>query len=49
MAEWKDVTPQQGIVDLSFPLAAETDLGTYTIKVEEKTHSFTVEGYGVWG
>ncbi|NXJ84941.1 A2ML1 protein, partial [Trogon melanurus] len=45
IAQWQEVTPQQGIVDLSLPLAAEPALGTYTIEVEEKTHSFSVEEY----
>lgn len=43
------MSPRQGIVDLSLPLAAEPALGTYTIHVEGKTHSFSVEEYGVWG
>ncbi|NXN31178.1 A2ML1 protein, partial [Nycticryphes semicollaris] len=45
IAQWRDVSPQQGIVDLSLPLAAEPALGTYTIEVEEKSHSFRVEEY----
>ncbi|NXL85239.1 A2ML1 protein, partial [Alectura lathami] len=45
IAQWRDVSPRQGIVDLSLPLAAEPALGTYTIEVEGKTHSFTVEEY----
>ncbi|XP_042688696.1 alpha-2-macroglobulin-like protein 1 [Centrocercus urophasianus] len=45
IAQWRDVSPQQGIVDLSLPLAAEPALGTYTIHVERKTHSFSVEEY----
>ncbi|NXL67634.1 A2ML1 protein, partial [Chordeiles acutipennis] len=45
IAQWKDVSPQQGIVDLSLPLAAEPALGTYIIEVEGKTHSFSVEEY----
>ncbi|XP_054252397.1 alpha-2-macroglobulin-like protein 1 [Indicator indicator] len=45
IAQWQDVTPQQGIVDLSLPLAAEPALGTYTIEVEGKTQSFSVEEY----
>ncbi|NXU48344.1 A2ML1 protein, partial [Turnix velox] len=46
VAEWREVTPQQGIMDLSFPLAAQAALGTYIIKVEEKSHYFSVEDYG---
>ncbi|NWS22048.1 A2ML1 protein, partial [Pachyramphus minor] len=45
IAQWRDVTPRQGIVDLSLPLAAEPALGTYTIHVQGKTHSFSVEEY----
>ncbi|NWX09695.1 A2ML1 protein, partial [Caloenas nicobarica] len=45
IAQWREVTPQQGIVDLSLPLAAEPVLGTYTIEVEGKRHSFSVEEY----
>ncbi|XP_071433176.1 alpha-2-macroglobulin-like protein 1 [Pithys albifrons albifrons] len=45
IAQWRDVSPRQGIVDLSLPLAAEPALGTYTIHVEGKTHSFSVEEY----
>ncbi|KAM6042931.1 alpha-2-macroglobulin-like protein 1 [Theristicus caerulescens] len=47
IAQWQEVSPRQGIVDLSFPLAAEPALGTYTIKVERKRHSFSVEDYGL--
>ncbi|NXW56592.1 A2ML1 protein, partial [Eurystomus gularis] len=45
IAQWREVSPRQGIVDLSLPLAAEPALGTYIIEVEGKTHSFTVEEY----
>ncbi|NXQ79668.1 A2ML1 protein, partial [Nyctibius grandis] len=45
IAQWREVTPRQGIVDLSLPLAAEPALGTYIIEVEGKTHSFSVEEY----
>ncbi|XP_050183736.1 LOW QUALITY PROTEIN: alpha-2-macroglobulin-like protein 1 [Myiozetetes cayanensis] len=45
IAQWREVSPRQGIVDLSLPLAAEPALGTYTIHVEGKTHSFSVEEY----
>ncbi|NXX49767.1 A2ML1 protein, partial [Tricholaema leucomelas] len=45
IAQWQEVTPQQGIVELSLPLAAEPALGTYTIEVEGKTQSFSVEEY----
>uniref|UniRef100_A0A8C3FYY8 Alpha-2-macroglobulin-like protein 1 n=1 Tax=Chrysemys picta bellii TaxID=8478 RepID=A0A8C3FYY8_CHRPI len=46
IAQWRDVTPQQGIVDLSLPLSAEPALGTYTIEVQGTRHSFSVEEYG---
>ncbi|NXO30755.1 A2ML1 protein, partial [Cisticola juncidis] len=45
IAQWREVTPRQGIVDLSLPLAAEPALGTYKISVEGKSHSFSVEEY----
>ncbi|NWV85164.1 A2ML1 protein, partial [Dasyornis broadbenti] len=45
IAQWRKVTPRQGIVDLSLPLASEPALGTYTISVEGKRHSFSVEEY----
>ncbi|XP_062451350.1 alpha-2-macroglobulin-like protein 1 [Rhea pennata] len=45
IAQWRDVSPQQGIVDLSLPLSAEPALGTYTIEVGKTRHSFSVEEY----
>ncbi|NXP00561.1 A2ML1 protein, partial [Certhia brachydactyla] len=45
IAQWRGMTPRQGIVDLSLPLASEPALGTYTISVEGKSHSFSVEEY----
>ncbi|NWT13337.1 A2ML1 protein, partial [Vireo altiloquus] len=45
IAQWQDLTPRQGIVDLSLLLASEPALGTYTISVEGKRHSFSVEEY----
>ncbi|NXJ21718.1 A2ML1 protein, partial [Dicrurus megarhynchus] len=45
IAQWREVSPRQGIVDLSLPLASEPALGTYTIRVEGKSHSFSVEEY----
>uniref|UniRef100_A0A803VEP0 Alpha-2-macroglobulin like 1 n=1 Tax=Ficedula albicollis TaxID=59894 RepID=A0A803VEP0_FICAL len=45
IAQWRSVTPRQGIADLSLPLASEPALGTYTIGVEGKSHSFSVEEY----
>ncbi|NWH49504.1 A2ML1 protein, partial [Fregata magnificens] len=45
IAQWREVSPQQGIVDLSLPLATEPALGTYTIEVEGKRRSFSVEEY----
>ncbi|KAM6190008.1 alpha-2-macroglobulin-like protein 1 [Sarcoramphus papa] len=47
VAEWREVSPRQGIVDLSFPLAAEPALGTYIIEVEGKSHSFSVKDNGL--
>ncbi|NXP19114.1 A2ML1 protein, partial [Scytalopus superciliaris] len=45
IAQWQDVSPRQGIVELSLPLAAEPALGTYTIHVLGKSRSFSVEEY----
>ncbi|NXE82171.1 A2ML1 protein, partial [Cochlearius cochlearius] len=45
IAQWQEVSPRQGMVDLALPLAAEPALGTYTIEVEGKRHSFSVEEY----
>ncbi|NXK13634.1 A2ML1 protein, partial [Herpetotheres cachinnans] len=46
VAQWQGVSPRQGIVELSFPLAAEPALGTYAIEVEGKRHYFSVKDYG---
>ncbi|NXH68141.1 A2ML1 protein, partial [Hydrobates tethys] len=45
IAQWLNVTPVGGIVDLSFPLAAEAPVGEYTIKMHDRTHTFRVEEY----
>ncbi|XP_065278856.1 alpha-2-macroglobulin-like protein 1 [Emys orbicularis] len=45
IAQWRDVTPQQGIVDLSLPLSAEPAMGTYAIEVQGTRHLFSVEEY----
>ncbi|NWT33972.1 A2ML1 protein, partial [Cardinalis cardinalis] len=45
IAQWRELSPRQGIVDLSLPLASEPALGTYTISVGGKRHSFSVEEY----
>uniref|UniRef100_A0A8C6JYY6 Uncharacterized protein n=1 Tax=Melopsittacus undulatus TaxID=13146 RepID=A0A8C6JYY6_MELUD len=45
IAQWLNVTPVGGIVDLSFPLAAEAQVGEYTIKMPDCTHTFRVEEY----
>ncbi|KAM6292658.1 alpha-2-macroglobulin-like protein 1 [Porphyrio hochstetteri] len=45
IAQWLNVTPLGGIVDLSFPLAAEAQVGEYTIKIPDRTHTFRVEEY----
>lgn len=46
IAQWREVTPRQGIVELSLPLPSEPALGTYTISVQGKSHSFSVEEFG---
>ncbi|XP_074835254.1 alpha-2-macroglobulin-like protein 1 isoform X2 [Carettochelys insculpta] len=46
IAQWRDMTPQQGIVDLSLPLAAGAAVGTYTIEVQGTWRSFSVEEHG---
>lgn len=50
IAQWLEVVPEQGIVQLSFQLAPEATLGTYTVAVAEgKTFdTFSVEEYGRW-
>lgn len=50
IAQWLEVVPRQGIVELSFQLAPEAMLGTYTVAVAEgKTFgTFSVEEYGRW-
>ncbi|NXQ09809.1 A2ML1 protein, partial [Peucedramus taeniatus] len=45
IAQWLDVRPVGGIVDLSFPLAAEAPLGEYTIRMPGLTRTFRVEEY----
>ncbi|NXT08606.1 A2ML1 protein, partial [Prunella fulvescens] len=45
IAQWLDVRPVGGIVDLSFPLAAGAPLGEYTIRMPGLTRSFRVEEY----
>ncbi|CAH2330819.1 Hypothetical predicted protein, partial [Pelobates cultripes] len=45
LAQWKDVVPNSGIVDLSFQLSPEPALGTYNIKTDLINHVFTVEEY----
>ncbi|XP_028388838.1 alpha-2-macroglobulin-like protein 1 [Phyllostomus discolor] len=47
IAQWLEVVPEQGIVELSFQLAPEAMLGTYTVAVAEgKTFgTFSVEEY----
>uniref|UniRef100_A0A2K5CR88 Alpha-2-macroglobulin like 1 n=1 Tax=Aotus nancymaae TaxID=37293 RepID=A0A2K5CR88_AOTNA len=47
IAQWLEVVPERGIVDLSFQLAPEAMLGTYTVAVaEDKTFgTFSVEEY----
>ncbi|TKC52175.1 hypothetical protein EI555_018153 [Monodon monoceros] len=47
IAQWLNVVPKEGIVDLSFQLAPEATLGTYSVAVAEgKTFgTFSVEEY----
>nr|XP_058138725.1 alpha-2-macroglobulin-like protein 1 isoform X2 [Dasypus novemcinctus] len=47
ISQWLEVVPEQGIVDLSFQLALEATLGTYTLAVAgDKTFgTFSVEEY----
>ncbi|KFQ74132.1 Alpha-2-macroglobulin-like 1, partial [Phaethon lepturus] len=45
IAQWLNVTPVGGIVDLSFSLAAEALVGEYTVKMPDRTHTFRVEEY----
>ncbi|NXA38219.1 A2ML1 protein, partial [Eudromia elegans] len=47
IGQWLDVRPKQGIADLSFQLAAELSLGTYTINVinPKVSSTFQVEQY----
>lgn len=50
IAQWVDVKPFRGILDLHFPLASEAPLGTYIIKIGQKEFvnekKFTVQEYG---
>ncbi|KAM6382877.1 LOW QUALITY PROTEIN: alpha-2-macroglobulin-like protein 1 [Alca torda] len=41
IGQWLDVKPKQGIADLSFQLAPELSLGTYTISVANRKASST--------
>ncbi|XP_009685486.2 alpha-2-macroglobulin-like protein 1 [Struthio camelus] len=43
IGQWLDVRPKQGIADLSFQLAAELSLGTYTINVMNPKVSSTFQ------
>ncbi|XP_071618073.1 alpha-2-macroglobulin-like protein 1 [Heliangelus exortis] len=45
IAQWLNVVPVGGIVDLSFSLAAEALVGEYTIKMPDYMHTFRVEEY----
>ncbi|XP_074966627.1 alpha-2-macroglobulin-like protein 1 isoform X1 [Phalacrocorax aristotelis] len=45
IAQWLNITPVGGIVDLSFPLAAEAPVGEYIIKMPDRTHTFRVDEY----
>lgn len=48
IGQWLDVRPKQGIADLSFQLATELSLGTYTISVvnPKVSSTFKVEERG---
>ncbi|XP_074009208.1 alpha-2-macroglobulin-like protein 1 [Numenius arquata] len=45
IAQWLNVTPAGGIVDLSFALAAEALVGEYTIRMPDRMQTFRVEEY----
>ncbi|XP_053925178.1 alpha-2-macroglobulin-like protein 1 isoform X2 [Cuculus canorus] len=45
IAQWLNVTPMGGIVDVSFSLAEEALVGEYIIKIPDTTHTFRVEEY----
>ncbi|XP_006119999.2 alpha-2-macroglobulin-like protein 1 [Pelodiscus sinensis] len=47
IGQWLNVKPKQGIVQLSFQLAAEPSLGTYTINVDSRksASTFSVQEY----
>ncbi|XP_035746403.1 alpha-2-macroglobulin-like protein 1 [Egretta garzetta] len=49
IGQWLDVSPKQGIADLSFQLAAKLSLGTYTISVinPKASSTFKVEEHGL--
>ncbi|XP_062426832.1 alpha-2-macroglobulin-like protein 1 [Rhea pennata] len=49
IGQWLDVTPQDGIADMSFQLTDEPLLGTYVINVSKKEAygSFSVQEYGL--
>ncbi|KAM4605890.1 alpha-2-macroglobulin-like protein 1, partial [Discoglossus pictus] len=45
IGQWLDLSPQQGIVNLSFPLDSEAPLGTYTIRTPNGQQLFHVAEY----
>ncbi|MEE6485828.1 hypothetical protein FKM82_014431 [Ascaphus truei] len=45
VGQWLNLTPQQGIIDLSFTLDSEAALGTYTIKAPNGKQTFHVSEY----
>ncbi|XP_063819414.1 alpha-2-macroglobulin-like protein 1 [Pseudophryne corroboree] len=45
LAQWKDVSPNKGIVDLSYQMSPEPPLGAYTIKAGGFAATFEVEEY----
>ncbi|XP_077202032.1 alpha-2-macroglobulin-like protein 1 [Paroedura picta] len=48
IGQWLDVETQQGIADLSFPLASEAARGMYTIQVGDDTFYRRNKGFTVW-
>ncbi|XP_053544808.1 alpha-2-macroglobulin [Bombina bombina] len=45
IAQWQNVTLQQGISEFSFPLSIEPQLGEYSIHLKDNVHPFMVEKY----
>ncbi|XP_075072194.1 alpha-2-macroglobulin-like [Mixophyes fleayi] len=45
IGQWRNVSLEQGIAELSLPLSVEPPLGEYSITVKNKVHTFSVEEY----